>query len=251
MAWLDGREKVGGRNLEGTSALYLARSHDGGQSWEKNVRVAGNICPCCRPSIGFAGGNVLVFWRGVEEDQTRDIYVAVSANRGATWSNPKLVARDGWKINGCPHVGPAVATTQDRLWVVWFSEANGDPAIYAAWTADGGASFAERIRVSEGVTDPTHPAVASDGERLALTFQARDANAASGWGKMQPYYREIRPDGSLGPLLRLAAGKANASYPSVALGLSGRIFVGWTETVDGQPRAILLRGRAYLPGRVR
>jgi hypothetical protein len=251
VAWLDGREKEGGHNLEGTSALYLARSHDGGQSWEKNVRVAGNICPCCRPSIGFAGGNVLVFWRGVEQDQTRDIYMAVSTDRGATWSSPKLVARDGWKINGCPHVGPAVAAVQRKLWVVWFSEADSDPAIYAAATADGGASFSERIRISEGVTDPTHPAVASDGQRVSVTFQARDANAESGWGKMQPYYREIRADGSLSSLLRLPAGKANISYPAVTLGLSGRVFLGWTETLDGQPRAMMLRGRAYRPGRVR
>jgi hypothetical protein len=27
------------------------------------------------------------------------------------------------------------------------------------------------------------------------------------------------------------------------LGLSGRIFIGWTETVEGESKAMLLRGR--------
>jgi hypothetical protein len=247
VAWLDGREQKSGRTLEGTSALYLARSFDGGQTWEPNTRVAGDICPCCRVAIGFSGGKVLVFWRGVEPDQTRDIYVAASPDRGATWSSPRLVARDGWQINGCPHVGPAVAAAHEKLWVVWFTEARNDPAIYAAWTADGGASFSEPIRISEGVTDPTHPAVASDGERLSITFQARDAGLRSGWGRVYPYYREIRADGKLSSLVRLPVLEANSTYPSVASGLSGRVFLSWTETVNGQPRAVVLRGRPRPP----
>ncbi len=247
VAWLDSREQRSGRNPEGTSALYLARSFDGGQTWEPNTRIAGDICPCCRVAIGFSGGKVLVFWRGVEPDQTRDIYVAASPDRGATWSSPRLVARDGWKINGCPHVGPAVATAGEKLWVVWFTEAGNDPAIYAAWTADGGASFSERIRISEGVTDPTHPAVAGDGERLSITFQARDAGLHAGWGPVSPYYRDIRSDGKLSSLMRLPVLKANATYPSITLGLSGRVFLSWTETANGQPRAVMLRGRPRPP----
>jgi hypothetical protein len=242
VAWLDGRERESGRGMEGTSALYLSRSRDGGQTWEKNVRVAGDVCPCCRAAIGFSGGNVVVFWRGVEADQTRDIYSAASADGGATWSEARLVARDGWKINGCPHVGAAVASLGERLWAAWFSEAAGDPAIYAAWTGDGGRTFSGRIRISEGVTDPTHPAMAGDGERLAVVFQARDANAEAGWGRMGVYYREIGADGLSG-LQRLGEGKANASYPFVAHGLSGRVFTAWTEIVAGNPRAMLLRGR--------
>lgn len=242
VAWLDGREKEGRANMEGTSALYLARSFDGGKTWSKNVRIAGNVCPCCRAAIGFLGGKVFVFWRGVEPDHVRDIYWAASTDRGASWTAPQPVARDGWRINGCPHVGPAVATAQDKLWVVWFTEANGDPSIMAAAT-HGGSGFTPPVRISEGVTDPTHPAVASDGQRVAVTFQARDAAAASGWGKMQPFYREIRPGGTLSRLQRLPIAKANASYPSIALGLSGRVFVAWTETIEGRPHAMLLRGR--------
>ncbi len=51
VAWLDGRDK--GTNVSGTSSLYIARSVDKGKSFEKNIKIAGNICPCCRPSLAF------------------------------------------------------------------------------------------------------------------------------------------------------------------------------------------------------
>ena len=49
-------------------------------------------------------------------------------------------------------------------------------------------------------------------------------------------------------LVRAGQGKAGVSYPSVALGMSGRIFLGWTETIDGKASAYLLRGRAAETG---
>jgi hypothetical protein len=58
------------------------------------------------------------------------------------------------------------------------------------------------------------------------------------------YYREIDSNGRTSELIRAAEGKTGASYPFVTLGMSGRMFIGWTETEDEVQRAYLLRGRA-------
>lgn len=249
-AWLDGRNRGADTHdhashdmTGGTSDVYLARSTDGGKTFEKNVRVASSICPCCRPSIGFAGNRVLVAWRQVEPGDLRDIFVASSSDRGETWSKPALVARDGWKIKGCPHVGPSMASLGDKLYIAWFSEAAGNPGIYLAASSNGGESFGPKEMVSTGTEDPTHPRLAEGDGRLALVFQARDAKQAGGWGPMAVWYREIAQDGKLSPLVRAAERKAGASYPGVALGMSGRIFLGWTETGEAGPQAVMLRGR--------
>ncbi len=66
---------------------------------------------------------------------------------------------------------------------------------------------------------------------------------------MAVWYREIGTDGALSPLVRVGQGKAGASYPTVALGMSGRVFLGWTETGPAEPQAqsgpqaMMLRGR--------
>jgi hypothetical protein len=255
VAWLDGRDKsaapgqhgsghAGHGNMEGTSSIYLARSTDNGQTFEKNVRVAGNICPCCRPTFTFVDDTVVLGWRSVEPGDLRDIFIASSSDKGRTWSQPALVARDGWKINGCPHVGPALATLKSRVYAAWFTEGSGDPAINLAFSDDGGKTFSGKRKVSGDTMDPTHPHMVSDGEKLALVFQARSATKDQGWGRVGVYYREVYPDGSMSNLVRAGEGQANANYPTVALGLSGRIFIGWTQTVKGVPTALLVRGRS-------
>jgi hypothetical protein len=251
VAWLDGRDRVahGGAHAahgggEGGSSIYLARSTYNGQTFSKNVRVATNICPCCRLTIAFAGNRVLLGWRQIEPGDVRDIFVASSSDQGETWEEPALVARDGWKIAGCPHVGPALVTVGDRLYAAWFTEGGGDPAINLAYSTDGGKTFIGKQKVSAGTTDPTHPQMVSNGEKAALIFQGRGADRDQGWGRVGVYYREIYRDGSLSNLIRLPEGEANANYPTVKLGLSGRIFVGWTQAAQGRQTVHLVRGRA-------
>jgi hypothetical protein len=254
-AWLDGRNRSanetkhhehGGEDAftGGTSDLYIARSTDQGKTFQKNVLVAGHICPCCRPSIAFTRNRVLIAWRQVAPGDIRDIYTAASSDGGLSWSKPRRVDRDDWKIKGCPHVGPSMASLGNRLYVAWFSEGGGKPAIYSAFTTDGGESFSTKQVISAGTTDPTHPQIAADDDRIAIVFQARDGAAESGWGKRGVYYREIDSSGRISDLIRAAEGKTGASYPFVALGMSGRMFIGWTETENELQRAYLLRGRA-------
>lgn len=244
-AWLDGRD--GRASTEGatggTTSIYLTRSTDGGKTFSKNIRVATNVCPCCRVAFGFVSGKVLLAWRQVEAGDIRDIYFASSADGGKSWESGKPVFRDGWKIKGCPHVGPAMATLGDKVYVTWFSEGAEDPAIYMAVSSDAGKTFSPRQKISAGTTDPTHPQIAVGEDRIGITFQARDAKVQGGWGKMSVWYQEVRANGSLSPLTKAAEGKGNLTYPTVALGLSGRVFLGWTETVEGLPKAMLLRGR--------
>lgn len=243
VAWLDGRERASGKNMEGTSAIYLARSTDGGKTWSKNLRVAGNVCPCCRASIGFAKGNVIVAWRGVEKGDLRDITIAVSADKGETWSAPKVAARDGWRMNGCPHVGPALASIGDTLALSWFTEANDQPSVYYAESRDGGVTFTPKRKISDNAVDPTHPALVTDGKKFGVVFQARAEGSEKRWGKFVTYYREILPGGIAAPLVRAGEGKANAVYPAAALGFSGRVFLAWSETTAEGTSSYLLRGR--------
>lgn len=246
VAWLDMREKedpaVKKGYTGGAAAVYLTRSTDGGRTWSKNIRIAGDVCPCCRVAFGFVKDRVVVAWRGAESGDMRDIFTASSADRGETWSAPALVARDGWKIKGCPHVGPSFASLGDQLYIAWYSEGGAKPAIYVASTRDG-QTFTGKRNAAAGTHDPTHPYLYGGEDRIAITFQARDAAKAGGWGKMGAYYREILPNGTLSKLQRAGEGKVTLNYPSAAAGMSGRVYLGWTETSEGLSRAMLLRGR--------
>ncbi len=250
-AWLDMREKDDSKTGDYTAsaaAVYLTRSTDGGKTWSKNVRVARDVCPCCRAAFGFTGGRVVVAWRGVDSGDMRDVYTAYSADSGATWSKPALVHRDNWKIKGCPHVGPSLATVGDKLYVVWFSEAGAKPGIYYSSTTNG-ERFAPRLSFSDGTADPSHPFVTAYENRLAVAFKARDAKEKEGWGKSSVYYRELLPGGTLTPLVKAGvSAEGSVANPTVALGMSGRTFLTWTESRGEKgSRAMLLRFQCRRP----
>ncbi len=249
-AWLDMRDKEAAKTKSYTASaasIYLTYSKDGGKTWSKNAAIAKDVCPCCRVSFAFTGNRAILAWRGVDDGDYRDIYASVSMDAGQTWSPGRLVNRDEWKIKGCPHVGPSLSTRGDRVYVVWFSEAGGKPGIFVSSTTNG-VDFTAKKMLSLGTVDPTHPYVVADDTRVGIAFQARDAKDKDSWGKMNIYYRELRADGTLAPLYLVGQPTTGAvTYPSVALGMSGRTFVAWTESrSEGGPQALLVRGRPAL-----
>lgn len=246
-AWLDGRDR--GQGTSGSSAVYVARSTDRGQSFEKSVRVALNVCPCCRPSIAFSDAKTIhIGWRGVINDDMRDIFVGTSKDGGATFSAPIRVAEDNWRINGCPHSGPSMATMGGKLLVAWRTVIDGRGRVFIASSADRGAHFARKVDADAGLHDANHPQLQALEGSVGLVFQAREASPGqNGWGKFDAYFRQIDQDDSLSPLQRLGHAAGSATYPAVLFEKPDHLFVAWTEgTEDGQ-KVIMARGRLNAP----
>ena len=250
--WLDGRDRKMGP--PGTSAVYLAKSADRGATFGKNVRVATGVCPCCRPTLEFgSGGEVHVSWRHVFPGHIRDMVVATSSDRGATFSEPVRVAKDGWKINGCPHSGASMVSKGNRLYVTWYSDGDGsNPGVRLAWSDDGANSFSQPAVVSRDILDANHPALTLAGDgRLLLTFQGRDPVKKSGWNPAGPYLVEISDEGHAG-LPQAISGHAKAiSYPAVVGGTVGRVYVAWTERGAKGRQIRLTRGRRSVKGELK
>jgi len=243
-AWLDGRDRA----KTGGSAVYLARSTDRGATFEKGVRVSldanAEVCPCCRPSIAFNGGDTVhVSWRAVFANNVRDFVVATSTDGGKSWGNAVRVAEDNWSINGCPHSGSSMALLGKRLYVSWYTVRENSSEIYLAHSDDGGRTFSGRRSLSEDLLDPNHPALFEAGGKVGALFQARDPRQNNGWGKIAAYYREIDAEGRLTPLVRAGQVEGSASYPTLAWEAPGRLFVVWTESSSDGHGVVLARGR--------
>jgi hypothetical protein len=243
--WLDGRDPD--KTKPGTSAVYLAKSSDGGKSFHPNVAVAHGVCPCCRPSIAFGvGGKIHVSWRQVFPGSIRDMAMATSEDGGKTFSEPIRIAKDNWKIDGCPHSGATMAVQGERLWVSWYSDGNGsDSGVRLSWSDDGGQSFAPTRLISGDVLDANHPdmAVADDG-RLLLVFKGRAPGEQDGWAPSGAWMLEIFADGSSSEAQLVPGHQSSISYPRIAGGTLGRTYVSWSEKGErGQTQIRLSRGR--------
>lgn len=243
--WLDGRDRDKGP--AGTSAVYLAKSSDGGHTFHPNTAVAHGVCPCCRPTVTFgSGGKVHVCWRQVYPGSVRDMAVATSADGGKTFSEPVRVALDNWEINGCPHSGASMAVTGDRLWVAWYSDGDGsNPGVRLAWSDDGAKSFSKPVLASGPVLDANHPNLTvSDDGRLLMVFKGREAGKQDDWAPSRPWLVEISNDGGVSEAMAVPGRERAVSYPQVAGGTLGRVVVAWTEKDErGGSQMRLCRGR--------
>jgi hypothetical protein len=247
--WLDGRDRQppvpDSVDPEGTFSVYLARSTDQGASFGKNVRVAFGACPCCRPTLAFGShGEVFVAWRKVFPGDIRDMVVATSYDHGRTFSKPVRVARDHWKIPGCPDSGPSLAVQGNRLYVAWFSDGDNKPGIRLSHSTDGARSFTKPLIVSETVLDPNHPdlSVSEDGAVL-LVFQGRDPEKNEGWSYLSAYLVRISGTDNTTPPLKLPDGGSSVSYPVVTSDTTRQIFLAWTDTTNTATNVEFLRGR--------
>lgn len=241
--WLDGRDPA---EIPGTFSVYLARSTDRGGTFGRNIRVAGTACPCCRPRLAFgSGGEVYVVWRKVYPGDIRDMAVSRSTDGGETFLPPARVAEDHWRINGCPHSGAAAVRAARRLYVAWLTEAAAAAAgVKLSWSDDGGETFAPPLLASGKILDANHPefSVSQDG-RVLLVFQGRDPANKEGWSSLEPYFVEIASDGRATPPLPIPGNSKSISYPTVAAGSAGRVFVAWSEPDEKGSGVVLVRGR--------
>ncbi len=172
VSWLDSRddgEAHAQHHHHGASSttVRVARSENGGQSFDPGVVVARGSCQCCRTSLHIApNGTIYIAWRHIFGENTRDIAVARSENGGRTFSEPTRVHDDNWDIDGCPHAGPVIATDAGgNVHVGWYTAASGREGIYHAVSENGGVTFSEpeplitRVPISRVDMAPTDPGV--------------------------------------------------------------------------------------------
>ena len=157
IAWLDSRQKAvdgaharhddghhgGGAPMMLRAALYDAEAKQGGE-WSLDT----STCDCCTTSSAVTDRGVVVVYRGRSDGEIRDTRIV--RFDGERWTPPRDVHADGWQIAGCPVNGPVVVAAGRRVWVAWYTEADGVPELRAAGSDDAGDTFGTPVTLAKG-----------------------------------------------------------------------------------------------------
>lgn len=201
--WLD--EKMG--NYEGRSVKFVQTLPNG--SFSEEVVVDSNACQCCRTVLFIdTNKNIHLTYRDLRSDGTRDMSHAVSTDGGKTFSTPKLVFKDMWKVNACPHTGPSMAQVGNDFFVTWFSG--------KSETTESGVRIAkigsEKLFSANLTMRAKHPQVANFNGSLAVVWDESFEKNGEYFTKIA--LRTIQKDGSeKTDYLTLDA--TNATYPVI------------------------------------
>ena len=236
IAWLDNRTKG-----KSGAAAQFACSRDGGRSVEKNLTIDGMACPCCRPMQAVSpDGTLVVAWRKTFEGNVRDVVLAASTDQGKTFSEPRLVQKDGWAFPACPHRGPSVAFDRTgRLYVAWYTEGiDEQPRLLFATSDDQGKTFSTPLSLHTSTTslpDQLRMAVHPSGKVVAVWEEV------TGVRKRTVMRVSMNRGESFEAVQPLSDG-AKAEYPAVAVHESGAVAVTWTEHAWPNNRIVLQCG---------
>ncbi len=154
--WLDGRAMGGGHDSHGHPAgdmqLRLAHVDYEGQPQAERV-LDERVCECCPTALSpIPGGGAVLVYRDRGADETRDFaYVYCTDPALDRWSSPRTVHEDGWRVDGCPVNGAALATDGEQLAVAWYTEGgDSQPKVLCAWWDEEGEAFGAPTRVDAG-----------------------------------------------------------------------------------------------------
>ncbi len=234
LAWLDGRAMQGGERGE-MSVRTRTLLADG--RWGPEVALDTRTCECCQVTMTRTPDGLVVAYRDRSPGEVRDIAVVREGN--GRWSEPRVVAADGWEHRACPVNGPALVSQGQRVDLVWFTGVGGANRVWLARSTDGGATFGSRIRIDEGETlGRVDAEPLGDGSVLVVWLEGRSAEQAE-WR-----VRRVAADGRAGPsrVVATVPRARLAGFPRLARTAEG-VWLAYTATgPDGGVRVVRIGG---------
>lgn len=217
--WLDGRAMVEGGPMELRSALIA------GDLPPSSTLLDDRVCECCATDAALTSAGPVVVYRDRDGEEVRDIGVIRASEDG--WSAPTVLADDGWRIEGCPVNGPAIAARGERVVVAWFTVRGGHSRVQIAFSEDAGATFAEPLPVD--LEDPLGrvDVELDEGGRAHVSWLGRADDAA------EIRVQSVASSGERGAVRVVAATSQARSAGVPRLVLDGsRLLVAWVEAVE-------------------
>lgn len=228
LAWLDKRDlhaaRKQGEKYAG-AAVYYAVSDDGGVSFRPNVKAADHSCECCRVAMATdMDGSPVILWRHIFDKNTRD-HALLRLDGVSTLVR---ASHDDWRVDGCPHHGPALSIGPDGIYhLAWFTGAPDRAGLYYRRSHDRGKSFTAPMRFGNPEAQPGRPQVLSLGSRVVLAWKEFD-------GKSSLVRAMVSRDGGVAwSAPETLARTAGASDHPQLLHDRGRAFLGWQTVSEG------------------
>jgi hypothetical protein len=176
----------------------------------------------------------LVVYRDRSPEEIRDTYVAAWGENG--WSEPALVAEDGWTMPGCPVNGPEAAADGDLVAMAWFTAARETPAVRLAFSQDGGRSFGEPVTIDEDGPFGRVDVALDDRGGAIVAWLARSGDRAA------VRLRRVGASGEIADPVTIAetSGARASGFPRMVRH-GDALTLAWVDLQEEQPSEIRVR----------
>ena len=168
VVWLDGRDLKMGKDhmAEGNMQLLFRTITPDGPGPEEIIDP--DTCECCNTDLVLTQRGLLAAFRNKTADHIRDIYLARRLK--GNWQKAVPLHEDGWKLQGCPVNGPALAVHGKTVAAAWFTGA-GTHRLGLTVSHDDGHTFGKPLRFAVDAQGRVDLALMGN-QKLALSWLA-------------------------------------------------------------------------------
>lgn len=220
--WLDNRSKT---ELQGSSLYYAETKGKNGFQNEKSIGET--TCQCCRTDL-YIGKNGVIYaaYRDIINDEIRDMVLSYSSDNGKTFSEPKRISPDDWKINGCPHTGPTMTQNKEGLHFAWFTMGGGAGVFYAN-SSDNGGTFSKRNSVSDNPS-AKHPQITVVNDRDVVVVWDETVETDGNYFNRIGLQQRVK-NGEIVKTIFVSEDNVMATYPIVKTLNDSAVLVAWSQ----------------------
>ena len=159
------------------AAIYRNVSRDGGETFEADTKVADYSCECCRIAMApTAAGGMQLMWRHLFDDnKVRDHAMSTIPPAGQVGASSPLVrvTRDNWRIDACPHHGPALTSDSGSgFHATWFTLKGNEPVVYYGRFS----ALGQALQAPVSLPDPqaSHATLIRNKRQLVIAWKSVD-----------------------------------------------------------------------------
>lgn len=122
IAWLSTADVDKGNEYKGRPVKF-AKTLPNGKIGQAEI-IDPHGCECCRTAVATNDENeIFVAYRNLLPGSVRDISMVSNTNSSAGFSSPVSFSNDHWKVDGCPHNGPALTFVNHAVYATWYTNA--------------------------------------------------------------------------------------------------------------------------------
>ncbi|MEC7378700.1 MAG: sialidase family protein [Pseudomonadota bacterium] len=235
IVWLDGRAVAeyagGGGDHAHHGAMTLRSAYvDAQGQLSSEQQIDSRVCDCCQTAAVLTSSGPIIAYRDRTSEEVRDI--ASSRLLDGDWTAPQPAVVDGWRINGCPVNGPALAARENDVALLWFSGADDRSQVFLSRSSDGGESFGRKLKVNERHA-LGRVAMAMYPDRSAVLVWLREDAS----GTAQIVARYVSANNQLGPVRELVDVSAErlSGFPKLTLA-GDEVVLAWTDVTGPSPQ---------------
>lgn len=225
--WLDGRQNAYAETDSTVAAQMTLRSaiiNDKGELIEEQL-LDNRVCDCCQTDVAMTSEGPIVVYRNRSDEELRDTYYVKHVN--GSWTEPKPIHEDNWKIAGCPVNGPSISTKDNLVAVTWFTIADNAPKVKVAFSNDNGNTFSDPITIAtETIMGRLDIELLGDGSAIVSSMDSKE-------GESVIVLQHIKQDGTISAPFPVSqtTNSRSSGFPRMIV-TDDVVYLAWTSVND-------------------